>query len=114
MTDLEDSIKVQDIDHCGIVAGIIDRIGLVDIINEKLGTHPLQSISPGISVKAMILNGLGFVSKPLYLLSKFFEDDAKLVAAMLVHGLTHILTFDISDFARYSEITAVNPREIVS
>jgi len=40
--------------------------------------------------------------------------DAKLVAAMLVHGLTHILTFDISDFARYSEITVVNPREIVS
>ena len=35
--------------------------------------------------------------------------DARLVAAMLVHGLTHILTFNTSDFARYSEITAVNP-----
>lgn len=35
--------------------------------------------------------------------------DARLVAAMLVHGLTHILTFNINDFARYSEITAVNP-----
>ena len=35
--------------------------------------------------------------------------DARLVAAMLVHGLTHILTFNISDFARYSEITAVHP-----
>lgn len=35
--------------------------------------------------------------------------DARLVAAMLVHGLTHILTFNIADFARYSEITAVNP-----
>jgi predicted nucleic acid-binding protein len=39
--------------------------------------------------------------------------DARLVAAMLVHGLTHILTFNISDFARYSEITAVNPSAIV-
>lgn len=38
--------------------------------------------------------------------------DARLVAAMLVHGLTHILTFNISDFARYSEITAVNPSTI--
>ncbi|WP_372726689.1 type II toxin-antitoxin system VapC family toxin [Nostoc sp. TCL26-01] len=36
--------------------------------------------------------------------------DARLVAAMLVHGLTHILTFNVSDFARYSEITAVNPK----
>ncbi|MBD2435471.1 PIN domain-containing protein [Nostoc sp. FACHB-110] len=35
--------------------------------------------------------------------------DARLVAAMLVHKLTHILTFNISDFARYAEITAVNP-----
>lgn len=38
--------------------------------------------------------------------------DARLVAAMLVHGLTHILTFNITDFARYSEITAVNPTAI--
>jgi len=35
--------------------------------------------------------------------------DARLVAAMIVHGLTNILTFNITDFARYSEITAVNP-----
>lgn len=40
--------------------------------------------------------------------------DARLVAAMLVHGLTHILTFNISDFARYSEITAVNPSTVKS
>ena len=25
------------------------------------------------------------------------------------YGLTHILTFNIADFARYSQITAVNP-----
>jgi predicted nucleic acid-binding protein len=38
--------------------------------------------------------------------------DTRLVAAMLVHGLTHILTFNVSDFARYSEITAVHPTDI--
>lgn len=38
--------------------------------------------------------------------------DARLVAAMLVHGLTHILTFNTSDFARYSEITAVHPTAV--
>ena len=37
--------------------------------------------------------------------------DARLVAAMLVHKLTHILTFNTSDFRRYSEITAVHPTE---
>lgn len=38
--------------------------------------------------------------------------DARLVAAMLVHQLTHILTFNTRDFARYSEITAIAPTDI--
>jgi predicted nucleic acid-binding protein len=38
--------------------------------------------------------------------------DARLVAAMLIHGLTHILTFNTSDFTRYTEITSVHPTEI--
>ncbi|MBC6477471.1 MAG: PIN domain-containing protein [Hormoscilla sp. GM7CHS1pb] len=38
--------------------------------------------------------------------------DAKLVASMLVHGLTHILTFNFRDFARYSEVTAVHPDDV--
>lgn len=38
--------------------------------------------------------------------------DARLVAAMLVHGLTHILTFNVSDFSRYSEITTISPSTI--
>jgi predicted nucleic acid-binding protein len=38
--------------------------------------------------------------------------DARLVAAMLIHGLTHILTFNIEDFRRYVEITPVNPGDV--
>jgi predicted nucleic acid-binding protein len=38
--------------------------------------------------------------------------DARLVAAMLIHGLTHILTFNIDDFRRYVEITSVNPGDV--
>ncbi len=38
--------------------------------------------------------------------------DARLVAAMRVHGLKHILTFNDKDFARYTEIQAVHPRAI--
>lgn len=40
--------------------------------------------------------------------------DARLVAAMLVHGLTHILTFNTDDFKRYREIAAVHPAAIPS
>lgn len=37
--------------------------------------------------------------------------DARLVAAMLVHGLTHILTFNGKDFRRYKEIEVVAPAD---
>lgn len=69
-------IRVQDIDHWGIVAGIIDEMGLVEQINRQLGTHPQELISAGQVVKAMILNGLGFISAPLYLFEKFFVGKA--------------------------------------
>ena len=65
-------IQVKNLDHLGIVAGIIDQIGLVEEIDRLIEPHPQQIISTGQVVKAMILNGLGFVSAPLYLFSEFF------------------------------------------
>ena len=38
--------------------------------------------------------------------------DAMLVAAMLVHGLTYILTFNVGDFKRFQEITVIHPQQI--
>ena len=48
-------------------------MGIVEQINENLGRHSREKVSAGVIVKAMILNGLGFVSAPLYMFSKFFE-----------------------------------------
>ncbi|MBJ7297013.1 MAG: DUF4277 domain-containing protein, partial [Dolichospermum sp.] len=47
-------IEIQNIDHLGIVAGIIDSIGLVEIINELIGVKKEEKVSPGQVVKAMI------------------------------------------------------------
>ena len=38
--------------------------------------------------------------------------DARLVAAMNLHGVSNVLTFNVSDFRRYSEVTAVHPRQV--
>lgn len=38
--------------------------------------------------------------------------DARLVAAMLVHGVTQILTLNDRDFARYTGVSAVHPRSV--
>ncbi len=75
MKYLED-ISVKNLDHLGIVAGIIDEIGIVEKINELLGTDRRERVNAGEVVKAIILNGLGFVSRRLYLFSQFFEDKA--------------------------------------
>ena len=66
-------IEIENIDHLGIVAGIIDSIGIVEIINELIGIEKDEKVNAGQVVKAMIINGLGFVSKPLYMFPKYFE-----------------------------------------
>ena len=69
-------LEIHDIDHLGIIAGIVDEIGIVEIINGLLGTHPQEEVSAGHVVKALILNCLGFLSAPLYLFSQFFQGKA--------------------------------------
>jgi transposase len=66
--------EIKNIDHLGIVAGLIDEIGIVETVNSRLGIDCREKISAGIIVKAILINGLGFVARPLYLFSQFFED----------------------------------------
>ena len=73
---LTEEITVENLDHLGIVAGLIDEIGIVELINQKLGVDNREKIATGQVIKALILNGLGMVSRPLYLFSQFFEDKA--------------------------------------
>ena len=72
-----EEINIQNLDHLGIVAGLIDEIGIVRIINNKLGIDVREKISAGTVVKSIVINGLGFVSRPLYLFSQFFEDKGR-------------------------------------
>jgi transposase len=79
-------MKVTNLDHLGIVAGIIDEMGIVEEINTRIGRSSREKVSAGVMVKAMILNGLGFVSAPLYMFSKFFE--GKSTEHLLGTGIT--------------------------
>ncbi|MBI4467987.1 MAG: hypothetical protein HY650_01555 [Acidobacteria bacterium] len=38
--------------------------------------------------------------------------DARLVTAMTVHGITHILTFNTDDFTRYAGINVLHPANL--
>lgn len=38
--------------------------------------------------------------------------DARIVAAMKAHGVTHLMTFNDQDFKRYQDITVITPAEV--
>ncbi|WP_375510670.1 DUF4277 domain-containing protein [uncultured Nostoc sp.] len=75
MLNMKD-VSIENIDHLGIIAGIVDAIGLVEIINNLIGLEREEKVSAGHVVKAMITNGLGCISQPLYIFPKFFESIA--------------------------------------
>ena len=41
---LSEEIKVKNIHHLGILAGLIDEIGIVEIINQKLGINSTKKL----------------------------------------------------------------------
>jgi len=71
-----EAINIVNLDHLGIVAGIIDEMELVEEVNKKVGIKIKETVSPGQVMKAMILNGLGFLSAPIYLFDTFFVGKA--------------------------------------
>ncbi|CAD5983384.1 IS1634 family transposase [Planktothrix agardhii] len=71
-----EAIEIVNLDHLGIVAGVIDEMELVEEVNKKVGLRAKEAVSPGQVMKAMILNGLGFLSAPLYLFENFFVGKA--------------------------------------
>ena len=40
--------------------------------------------------------------------------DSRLVAAMMVHGITHLLTFNQQDFQRFTNITVLTPADVMA
>jgi transposase len=69
-------VEVKRIDHLGIVAGTIRDLNIIDTINKQVGSDNQEIISSGEVIAGMILNGLGFVSRPLMLTPQFFENKA--------------------------------------
>ena len=66
----KEEFESKNLDHLGI----IDEIEIVEKINEIFLVDSREKVNTGEVVKAIILNGLGFVSRPLYLFPDFFQD----------------------------------------
>jgi transposase len=80
-------VQVKTLDHLGIVAGLIDKLKLVERIDDRMPISKAHGakVSHGQSIKAMIINGLGFTQNPIYLSPTFFE--GKDTSALIGEGI---------------------------
>lgn len=70
-------LSTEVIDHHGLVAAISRDLGIAEKINRRIGSKdPRRKIQPGLAVVAMIINGLGFTNRRLYLTPQFFQSKA--------------------------------------
>ncbi len=70
------NFEIKRVDHLGIVAGIIQDLGLAELVNQQIGTDNQEILTTGDVVAGMVLNGLEFASRPLMLAPQFFENKA--------------------------------------
>ncbi len=102
----QNDVQSQTIDHLGLVAATAQDLNIAARINETLKpADPQRVIDAGTAVVAMILNGLGFTSRQLYLTPQYFEN--KPVERLLGKGIEasmltdHALGRALDDIADY-------------
>ncbi len=69
-----DVVKVERMDHLGIIAGVIQDLGIMEMIDSRIAPNEQEEISTGEAIAGMILNGLGFSNRPISLTPQFFEN----------------------------------------
>lgn len=83
----DNQVSGKVLDHLGLVAATIDKLGLIEKIDSRLPVSKEKGakVSMGQRVAAMILNGLGFMDNRLYMFPEFLEN--KPVDRLLGDGL---------------------------
>lgn len=87
-------IKTETIDHHGLVAATCKELKIAERIDKILyGVDTGRVVTPGESVVAMIINGLGFTNRRLYLTPQFFKN--KPIEKLIAPGLkAEDITYD--------------------
>jgi transposase len=101
----QDEVKTAAMDHHGLVAALCHDLKIAERIDRRLSPDSQRKVSPGIASIAMIINGLGFTNRTLYLTHRFFE--SKPIDRLLGSGLEpkdltdHTLAHALDDIAEY-------------
>ena len=66
--------ETRTLDHLGLIAGMYEELGIGEVIDRVVPQgREKRIVSVGQAVKAMVLNGLGFVNQRLYLVPPLFS-----------------------------------------
>jgi len=82
----DNSLQTTTLDHHGLVAATCKDLNIAKRIDDILNqSNTERVVTPGESIVAMIINGLGFTNRRLYLVPQFFEN--KPVEQLIATGL---------------------------
>ena len=65
-------MRVERLDHFGVMASVINDRGLIDMINARLVPEAQEGLTPGEAVAGMMLKGWGVAHRPLSLTPQLF------------------------------------------
>src|SRR5260221_2608880 len=81
----EVAYQTERLDHLGIVAGVCQEAGIAEWLDKQAGDSR-RSVSVGKATEVMVLNGLGFSNRRLYMVPQYYEN--KPVEHLLGEGIT--------------------------
>jgi len=72
IANLMKNVSTKMLDNLGLVAGCFDELGIAEIIDARLPKKRMHKLPHSVLVKAMTVNGLGYLDNRLYLCTEFF------------------------------------------
>ena len=101
------------LNHLGLVAGMYDELGIGELIDSLIPQdNEKRIVSLGQAVKAMVINGLGFANRALYLTPHFFQD--KPVDRLIGEGVEAQHLNDTTLGRALEDIYDYNPEDLYS
>lgn len=67
-------LSTLSLDHLGLVAGFYDKLNISNVIDDAIPKNRDCKLQHSDIIKALILNGLGFVERRLYIFPTYFDN----------------------------------------
>lgn len=100
-----EGLTTANMDHHGLVAALCKDLQITKRIDKRLLPDASRKVSPGVGVVAMIINGLGYTNRTLYMSDHFFASkpiERLLGPHLQAEDLTdHTLAHGLDDIAEY-------------